>query len=476
LQLIQRASQPPRGVTTQADDTATTFSRRRIEAPARHAFPSGTIVGIIAVSALILTVGADARWLAALGHFIAARHAIPDGVPFATAPTAHWPGTIALGELIFHWLEAALGDRGLMVAQLLAVGAGFTALARDAIDRGATRQGTTVALLVGAVGAVSGLAIARAQLFSVALFPILVLLVRAEARQPSRRIWLVVPLIALWSNLHGGVLIGLAVVLVYLLVVRLRPDPLAAIGVGLMSTLAVCFTPAGLHTVDYYHGVLTNVAAQRGQGLWAPLSLSAPLDVTLILATLVLAVLALRSRRTRLAVWELVTIGVLAVLTVRASRSGIWLLFFLVAPAAVTIGARPRWDRYRIPLVAASLVTIVFAIARGPLAGGASPAVITRAISLAQRTPVLAATIPAEQIALAGGHVWIANPLDAFAHADQATYLDWLQGRADGRRALDQGVNVVVVDRGSAADRLMASTPGFGVVQSDQRVKLYVRH
>ena len=52
------------------------------------------------------------------------------------------------------------------------------------------------------------LLVVRSQLFSLALFPLLVLLLRGEARAPSRRIWLLVPLVALWSNLHGGVLLA----------------------------------------------------------------------------------------------------------------------------------------------------------------------------------------------------------------------------------------------------------------------------
>ena len=51
----------------------------------------------------------------------------------------------------------------------------------------------------------------RGQLFSLPLFAVCVLLLRAETREPSRRIWLLVPLLALWGNLHGAVLTGAAV-------------------------------------------------------------------------------------------------------------------------------------------------------------------------------------------------------------------------------------------------------------------------
>ena len=41
-----------------------------------------------------------------------------------------------LAELVFNGLEGALGDRGLMLAQLLAVGIAMAVLARDARGAG----------------------------------------------------------------------------------------------------------------------------------------------------------------------------------------------------------------------------------------------------------------------------------------------------------------------------------------------------
>ena len=83
---------------------------------------AATVAVIVAIAALLARVGADAQWLAALGHVIVQRHSIPTGIPFAAAPTSHWPNAIVLAELAFDALERTLGDRGLMLAQLLAVG------------------------------------------------------------------------------------------------------------------------------------------------------------------------------------------------------------------------------------------------------------------------------------------------------------------------------------------------------------------
>ena len=65
--------------------------------------------------------------------------------------------------------------------------------------------------------------------------------------------------------------------------------PLKAAVVLLASALAVCATPALERTPVYYVGVLRNEAARRGEGLWAPLSLSSGFDL-LLLAGMIIVV------------------------------------------------------------------------------------------------------------------------------------------------------------------------------------------
>src|SRR5206468_151568 len=163
--------------------------------------------------------------------------------------------------------------------------------------------------------------IVRAQLFSLVLFCALLLLLRTEAAAPSRRIWLLVPLIALWANLHGAVLVGLAVAAAYLLLDRVRCDRLLAGAVLCCSALALFLTPALGSSGDYYLGVLRSEAAQRGEGMWAPLSLHAPFDVAFIVFGVPLLFFALRSG---LRLWELVCAAAFVALTLHASRNAIW--------------------------------------------------------------------------------------------------------------------------------------------------------
>src|SRR5438477_7869398 len=271
------------------------------------------------------TIGADTRWLPALGRIIVNRGEIPDGIPYATAPSAGWHNVPVLAELILRGLTSAAGDRGLLLAQVVAVAAALAILAWDLRRSGADDLGGALVIIVVVVGALPVLIIARSQLFSLLLFPVLITLLRAEARSPSLRVWLLPPLLALWSNLHGAVLVGLAVAAAYLIFGGARRQPLLAASVLVASALAVCVTPALQNTPGYYAGLLQNEAARRGEGLWAPLSLTSGFDLLLVASAIALLVLATRARPEP---WEIIALIGLAALTIKTARSGVWLLFF----------------------------------------------------------------------------------------------------------------------------------------------------
>jgi hypothetical protein len=75
-------------------------------------------------------------------------------------------------------------------------------------------------------------------------------------------------------------------------------------------------------------------------------------------------------------------------------------------------------------------------------------------------------------VALAGGRVWVSNPIDAFRRADQRTYLDWLEGRPGGDGAAAHAA-FVLVDPRTAGGRLAAHDPRLRLVRSAPRAALY---
>src|SRR6478672_12823402 len=263
------------------------------------------IAAAAAIVALLAQIGADSRWLAAVGQHIVTARTIPDGLPYAAAPSAGWENAPVLGELVFHALYVALSDRGLVLLQVVAVAAAFVFLGRDMRAAGAGDSSRGLVLIGTVLAAAPAFLVVRAQVFTMALFPLLVLLLRSEARVPSRRIWLIVPLVALWSNLHGGVLVGVVVSAAYLVLDRARRQPWTALAVLLAAGAALFMTPGLAHTPQYYAGVFHSEPAARGFGLWASLSLRNPLDLVFVALAVRLVWFAVRSRPR---IWELASI------------------------------------------------------------------------------------------------------------------------------------------------------------------------
>ena len=283
-------------------------------------------------------IGADSLWLVAVGRTIVRLGHLPDGIPYASGNSHDWQNVPVLSELAFYSGYSVLQERWLLVLQVAAVLASFLVLARLLRREGATDVATALVLLVVAIGSSATFLVIRVQLFSFVLFPVLLTLLYREYRAPSRGIWLLPPLVALWSSLHGAVLAGLAVAGAYLLVDRLRRDASTAVGVLVLSGVALFVTPALWNTPSYYAGVLSNEAARRAFGLWAPLGLH-PFDVVLTVAAVVLLVLTLRARP---AAWELVALAGLALLTARSARGGTWLLMLAAVPAARGLALEAR--------------------------------------------------------------------------------------------------------------------------------------
>lgn len=427
--------------------------------------------------ALLSGIGADARWLAALGREIIERGSIPSGVPYAAAPSMDWVNVPVLGELIFHGLQTVGGDRGLLLAQVVAATAALIFLVLDMRAVRAPDAAGALVILAVFFAAAPALIIVRAQLFSLVLFCATLLLLRSETRAPSRRIWLLVPLVAVWANLHGAVLVGLAVASAYLLLERLRQQPIVVLGVLTASIGALFLTPALLNSGDYYLGVLRSEAALRGEGMWAPLSPHSPFDVLFVGLALPLLVFALRSR---LRPWELACVAAFATITVHAGRNSVWLIFLLAAPAACGLGrARlatfalaPRRE-LMVSWVPAAL--FVAGVLHAPPPEGAGERILRQAAALAAGAPILADGLDAEKLALGGHRVWIANPLDAFARRDQSLYLDWLDASPAGDFLLDQAGTVVLVTRGSPPQRRLAKDPAFRRVGRDSQAVVYLR-
>jgi hypothetical protein len=427
----------------------------------------------LAPIALLAMVGADARWLAALGGEISAHWQIPAGVPFAALPTSGWHNLPVLAELAFHGLERTGGERALLGAQLAACAAALWFVRRDIRAGGGNERQAALVLPLVVLTAAPAFLVVRVQLFSLALFPALLYLLRSEARTPSRRIWLVPPLLALWTNLHGAVLFGLAGFACYLLCERRRHSPRESLALTAAGVAALLATPALLQTPAYFRSVLGNEAARRGVGLWAPLSLSSGWGMLLTGGGLVLLVFALRARPRR---FELLLLAGLAAMSIETSRSGVWFVLAAAVPAARALPRINPLERswLALPLLALSLAAVGTSLFEGPDSAGAGGPLLARTLVLAHGHPVLADDALAEQVALAGGRIWAGDPIDAFAPAAQRAYIAWLRGEPGGDRLVARTRIALVVPGGASEQRLLRSGD-FRLVARDRNASLYLR-
>ena len=438
-------------------------ARKRSSLGAPVTWLVAAFAGFVASLALI---GGDALWLVPLGHDVA-HGRLPGSIPFATAATSGWHDVPAGAELVFWALYHGLGGyRGLVLAQVAAAAVGFGALA-SGLRREATDGAVLLVSMLVLAGSLTAVVIAGNALFSLALFPLLLLLLQNEARVPSGRVWLSVPLLAAWGNLHGEVLAGWALLACYLVLDRARRQAGTAAAVLGAATLALFANPALWRTALYYRGIFGSEVARHGEQLWAPLGASG-LDVLLIAVAVLLGGLILwRGPSVRL--WEGVALAGLLAGTIHVSRTGTWLLFVAAYPASRSL--RLGAPRARLLAVAAAVLIAgaLLGVAKGPLDPG-SKTLAARAAATGR--PVLATGLLGEQVALDGGRVWVSNPIDAFRRRDQRLYLDWLSGKRDGASAVMHAAYVLVAV-GSAPARIAARDAGLVRLAADRKAVLY---
>ena len=188
-----------------------------------------------------------------------------------------------LAHLIYYgaWWAGGYALMGAVSALLVAVAFGL-------LFRLMVRRGASPVFAFGCVGlafAVSDLNLeTRPQSFSYPLFVLLLTLLCAEQRSPrfGRRLLFAWPLLVLWGNLHGSVLLGIAACGAFAFVrgvaAARRGDALEVarylgwLAVGVMSALV---TPYGTGILDYYPSLLGNPNL-RYIGEWQHASLGGP--------------------------------------------------------------------------------------------------------------------------------------------------------------------------------------------------------
>ena len=117
-------------------------------------------------------------------------------------------------KLRWRSLYNALGVAGLKLLKLLCAGAVVTLLAAGLAETGASIAAQFIALAAAAVVLIQQMQF-RPQLFDYVFFAALLAMLARESYGRRAPLWLAVPMLALWANLHGGFFIGLAALGIY---------------------------------------------------------------------------------------------------------------------------------------------------------------------------------------------------------------------------------------------------------------------
>jgi hypothetical protein len=256
----------------------------------------------------------DGRWIAA--------HGIPH-VDHLAAWTSgvHWVDQQWLGQLAFYEL-ARVGGIKLCVASALVLDALALAGAAIAARRlGASTSSVALGVLIPIVVG-PWLLQARTQSLALPLFVAVYALLATDARQPSRRVYAVVPLLVLWANVHGSASLGALMVLLHGMIEAARRRPRGVI-LALAAPAALVASPYGFDLVGYYHTML--ISSPLGQYVleWAPTHLEAGTAPFFALAFACVYLLARRGDV--VSVFERLALPLFVLLGLLAGRNTIWL-------------------------------------------------------------------------------------------------------------------------------------------------------
>jgi hypothetical protein len=220
---------------------------------------------------------------------------------------------------------------------------------------------------------------ARAQTFAMPLFAVLVWLLARDARAPDRRILFVVPLLLLWANLHGSVLLASALVLLHCAIgagravhARSLRDLRRPLALGTVALFAPLASPYGPKLISYYSGTATNGAFHKLVTEWAGTTLRAWPAFFVFAALVIVAVLR---PEIRLSLFEKLCLAALLFAGLDTTRNIVWLPIAatVLLPRALTEWSpqSPMRSRLRPVLM---LFALAGAVAIGVLAAGVTTA------------------------------------------------------------------------------------------------------
>lgn len=138
------------------------------------------------------------------GDFILDTGHVPTADPFSfTKPGGRWFAFQWLTGVLFAQLNRTFGLKGIVLLCGVVIALYLTVLARDMLLRGVNGLMALLLVMVGSSASMLHFH-ARPHLFTLLFLTIGSFLIARDREHQSWRIWLLVPLMALWVNMHSG--------------------------------------------------------------------------------------------------------------------------------------------------------------------------------------------------------------------------------------------------------------------------------
>ncbi len=158
----------------------------------------------------VLLADGDTGWHIRTGEYILDTRSVPVRDLFSFSKAGQpWFAWEWLSDVIFALLHRAWGLKGVVTFTGLALTFATTLLYRYMMWRGANLFAALGATLLAA-GASTVHFLARPHIFTLAGLTAAVWILELDRRRPGRAVWWLVPMTAVWANLHGGFLAWIA--------------------------------------------------------------------------------------------------------------------------------------------------------------------------------------------------------------------------------------------------------------------------
>jgi hypothetical protein len=237
---------------------------------------------------------------------------------------ARWVDQQWLAQLAFYDLFRVGGYRAILLVHVALITAAFAIALLAARRRGGSPLAVFAVAVICLFVAPWGWQL-RAQSFAPLLFVAVLWLLVADGRTRSRNVFFVVPLLVVWANLHGSVVLGALLTALYgaLLVLDPRRRDLGSGAVLIAAApLAVVASPYGFALVGYYRNLLVDPPFGRLVNEWTAPAPGALTALFYLLAFL--TVWALGRRSSTLTLFERLALLATLASALHATRNVIW--------------------------------------------------------------------------------------------------------------------------------------------------------